>query len=145
MVHMRAKSRHPARHLQAKTTGEDGLARGPQDTGAGGTLHAVAAVERLRPEELARPAALRPLLTLLGCGDPGVERPALHLLTALVDSSAEAATLVRCTMQTNFVACTLYSQCVHQQRLTGVDEADIRCWKPDRLLPGDSMGSRTDL
>jgi len=56
----------------------------------------VAAVERLRPEELARPAALRPLFTLLGCGDPGVERLALQLLTALVDSSAEAATLVRC-------------------------------------------------
>ncbi len=57
----------------------------------------MAAVERLRPEELARPAALRPLLTLLGCGDPGVERLALALLTALVDSSAEAATLVRCS------------------------------------------------
>ena len=67
-----------------------------QDIGAGATLHAREAVGKLRPEELARPAALRPLLTLLGCGDAPVERLALQLLTALVDGSAEAAGLVRC-------------------------------------------------
>ena len=70
--------------------------RSPQDIGAGKTLHAVEAVEKLQPEELARPAALRPLLMLLSCGDAAIERLALQLLTALVDSSAEAATLVRC-------------------------------------------------
>jgi hypothetical protein len=70
-----------------------------QDIGAGRTLHAVAAVEKLRPEELARPAALRPLLTLLSCGDATIERLALQLLSALVDSSAEAATLIRCCSQ----------------------------------------------
>ena len=63
----------------------------------GKTLHAVEAVEKLRPEELARPAALRPLLMLLSCSDVAIERLALQLLTALVDSSAEAASLIRCT------------------------------------------------
>ena len=69
-----------------------------QDIGAGNQLHAVAAVKKLRPEELARPAALRPLLTLLSCGDGIIERLALQLLSALVDSSAEAATLIRWTL-----------------------------------------------
>lgn len=64
-------------------------------TQANSSETALGALEKLRPEVLARPAAIKPLLQLLSCGDHHVQRLALNLLAALVATGPEAGDAIR--------------------------------------------------